>query len=126
MLRAAGVLKGAAPNKDDWEMHHTGAVWGELDQCGGRINLDGLMVGDTVYMGAEADEAKQEVAKMKWWAGQGQKVLQAYQQAITAMNSGRMMHKDELVGKVLAQIYTARYARRLECMTKWLYGVRRC
>ena len=64
MLQATGVLKGAAPNKDDWEMHHTGAVWGELDMCRGQISLDGLVVGDTVYLGPDADGAKQEVAKM--------------------------------------------------------------
>ena len=43
----------AAPAAVDWQMHHTGAVWGALDACTVPVDMTGLLIGDAVYLGSD-------------------------------------------------------------------------
>ena len=76
-------------------------MWGELDFCTGGLDMTGLLIGNEVFLG---DGSKTEdAAKLAWWAGQGQKVLRAYGSALKGQMSSRLLHKDELSGKVISQ-----------------------
>jgi hypothetical protein len=101
MLRSQGIMKGAAPVQAEWQAHHTGAVWGELDFCTGGLDMTGLLIGNEVFLGDGS--TTQDAAKLAWWAGQGQKVPRAYGSALKGQMSSRLLHKDELSGKVISQ-----------------------